>query len=213
MKKTLLSVIAGLAVINAASAVPSPADRKALCEKHPEKYVWVEKTQACVPIDPCNSDNVTIKETYCIETKDIYFPENQLDLVLSRYAEKVLKTTLLGKQILKDGKVAMVTSDGGYAVVDIEDYTDYSDVTRKYRSTLADIVAAWAYGYILDLSVNIDEIEDDVFVHTDRIIGNISKTECDDIRDFASLIGEHYLFDSEYNDGECLIKYTIGVRK
>ena len=45
MKKTLLSVGAALAVIGSACAVPSVSDRKALCEGHPDKYVWVEKSE------------------------------------------------------------------------------------------------------------------------------------------------------------------------
>ena len=40
MKKTLLSVIAGLAVIGSANA-----GIKETCSEHPDKLVWVEKTQ------------------------------------------------------------------------------------------------------------------------------------------------------------------------
>jgi len=65
MKKILLSVIAGLIAIGSASALPSPEDRKALCEKHPDKYVWVAKTQACIPINPCMSDDKKIEKAYC----------------------------------------------------------------------------------------------------------------------------------------------------
>ena len=67
MKKTLLSMLAGLVVIGSASAVPSPEDRKALCEKQSDKFVWVEKTQACIPINPCRSTDDKIKEAYCID--------------------------------------------------------------------------------------------------------------------------------------------------
>lgn len=76
MKKTLLSVLAGIAVIGSASAVPSPADRKTACEQQPDK-VWVEKTQACIDINPCLSDNEDIKKAYCI---DDYFLSNYYSL-------------------------------------------------------------------------------------------------------------------------------------
>jgi len=213
MKKTLLSLIAVSAVVGSAFGVPSPADRKALCEKHPDKYVWVEKTQACVPINPCKSDNAAIKNVYCIGANDnVTLPKDQLDLVLERYAEKVLKTTLLSKQFLEDGEIAIVTSDGGYAVINIEDYTDYSDPNHRYRYGLATAVAAWAYGYELEIADFQKISEDELYLHTDRIVGNLSQTECEDIRDFASLIG-NYIFDSEYSEGNCLIKNTMDFRK
>ena len=56
MKKTLLSVIAGLAVIGSANA-----GIKETCLEHPDKLVWVEKTQRCIPINPCKSDDREIE--------------------------------------------------------------------------------------------------------------------------------------------------------
>ena len=71
MKKTLLSVLAGLTVIGSASAAPTPEDRKALCDLLIQKgtHVWVEKTSACIPVNPCLSDDEQIKEAYCIDTE------------------------------------------------------------------------------------------------------------------------------------------------
>lgn len=63
-----LSIFAGLMVINSVFALPSPEDRKALCDKHPDKYVWVKKTQACIPINPCKSNDTDIKKAYCDDT-------------------------------------------------------------------------------------------------------------------------------------------------
>ena len=66
MKKTFCSILAGMVVVGSAFAdAPTIEDRRALCEKHPDKYVWVEKTEACVPINPCESDNAEIKSAYC----------------------------------------------------------------------------------------------------------------------------------------------------
>ena len=70
MKKTLLSVLAGLAVIKAASAVLSVEQRRAMCEDFGD--VWVESTQACIPQDPCSSDDETIRNVYCNAIDDKY---------------------------------------------------------------------------------------------------------------------------------------------
>ena len=64
MKKTLLSMLAGLIVIGSASAVPSVESRRALCETQPDKFVWVENTEACVPINPCESESYLLR-VYC----------------------------------------------------------------------------------------------------------------------------------------------------
>ena len=59
MKKTLLSVLAGLTVVGSAIAAPTPEDRKALCQLLMEKgtHVWVDKSQACIPRNPCGNDS------------------------------------------------------------------------------------------------------------------------------------------------------------
>ncbi|MBO4583319.1 MAG: hypothetical protein J5714_04675 [Alphaproteobacteria bacterium] len=66
MKKTLLSVVAGLAVIGSSFAVPSLDRQREDCEENPN-FVWVEMTKTCVPVNPCNSDNMEIKRAYCDE--------------------------------------------------------------------------------------------------------------------------------------------------
>ena len=98
MKKTLLSVLVGLVVIGSASAVPSPEDRKALCEKQSDKFVWVEKTQACIPINPCLSSVSAIEEAYCIQLDGAaYLPNDQIkrNLIIERYVEKKLQTSVV----------------------------------------------------------------------------------------------------------------------
>ena len=65
MKKSLLFGLGGFMIVSSVFALPAPEDRKALCEKYPDKYVWVEKTEACVPVNPCLSDNAKIKQSYC----------------------------------------------------------------------------------------------------------------------------------------------------
>ena len=52
-------------VVPSAFAVPSLGDRRVLCEKYSDKYVWVEKAEACVPLNPCLSDAPSIRNAYC----------------------------------------------------------------------------------------------------------------------------------------------------
>ena len=97
MKKTLLSVLAGLAVIGSASAAPTPEDRMALCDLLIQKgtHVWVEKTEACIPADPCgNGVNDTIRSAYCLTDLGERFVFRGVDGLadfVKRYTEKVLK--------------------------------------------------------------------------------------------------------------------------
>ena len=81
MKKTLLSITAALAVIGAANA-----GIKETCLEHPDKLVWVEKTQRCIPINPCESDDAEIKRVYC---DDITFAETSLSYMSACQAIEV----------------------------------------------------------------------------------------------------------------------------
>lgn len=65
MKTTLLTIFVVFAVVGTAFAVPSAGDRKALCKKYSDKYVWVEKSEACIPVNPCLSDAISIRNAYC----------------------------------------------------------------------------------------------------------------------------------------------------
>ncbi len=98
MKKTLLSIIAGFMVMGTAFAVPSVAERKNLCEKYPDKYVWVERTQACVPIHPCASNDWDIRSAYC-DHIFLYVEEAALKDVAIR--DKLLKKALNTRNITK----------------------------------------------------------------------------------------------------------------
>lgn len=95
MKKTLLSVTAALAVIGSAYAVPAGEIRKALCEKHPEKYVWVEKDEFCAPINPCESNNESIKKGYCIDDIVTTGSLDQQLVIQEKYVENILHTSIL----------------------------------------------------------------------------------------------------------------------
>ena len=66
MKKTLLSLVAASAVVGSAFGVPSMDVQKTNCEDG--NHVWVEKTNTCIPKNPCLSDNAEIKNAYCDDT-------------------------------------------------------------------------------------------------------------------------------------------------
>ncbi len=121
MKKILLSVLAGLTVIGSAVAVPTPEDRKALCDLLIEKgtHVWVTKTQACIPINPCKSEDYGMYMAYCGGYANIG-DERQAKLFLERYAQNVLKTQISNVIYNPEDRFAAAnTIDGGYFAVRI----------------------------------------------------------------------------------------------
>ena len=126
MKKTLLAVMAGLTVVGAAFAAPTPEDRKKLCEMLMEKktHVWVEKTQACIPSNPCGNDvDPEIRKAYCLSDLGEYFrfrEEKDLRDFVVRYAVK--SGFGIDYSASDQGKYAetyhdvwyVMTDDGGY---------------------------------------------------------------------------------------------------
>lgn len=181
MKKTLLSILATIAVIGSASAVPSPADRKALCEKHPDEYVWVEKTEACVPVNPCTPGvNEQIRQTYCLTPDALYYLPVDDDLrvrIINRYLANVLDTVIDLDEIKKlpnNGYMdayGFKTIHGGYFAAEILD-------TEKIDATFCVEWAANAYGYnrlAIDGQMRINNIK-------------VGDPVCKDIADFASLL-------------------------
>ncbi len=96
MKKTLLSVLAGLTVMGSAFADgPSVEDRKKLCQLLIDKgtHVWVEKTKACIPVHPCSSEDESIRKAYC----DMAFLETGRSTIESRAGAKLLREHLYTK--------------------------------------------------------------------------------------------------------------------
>lgn len=184
MKKTLLSVLAGLAVIGSANAAPSPADRKALCEKHPEKYVWVEKDQFCVPINPCRDATGEVKGAYCLYAQPT-LPSDQglFNQIMGRYLETQHKTSLKSAEVLDGHYMAVKTTDGGYYVISVTDVNDKDADWCNYAIKYA-AYAYWKYPWE-DIDLNgviiMKNFNDSSYVDGDS-------TECQDIKDFASLL-------------------------
>ena len=179
MKKTLLSVIAGLAVIGSACAAPSLSDRKALCEKHPDKYVWVEKTQACVRIDPCSAGDYT----YCISAWQVNKPENSYArLLIERFVKNVMYTNITELKYLGDSKYAFKTGDLDYRVIEFGNNDDDRGLGA----------ACWAYGKEIEIKYEIENYSESMVQVTgyDKSIRckNVTRSECEDIGDFLRLL-------------------------
>ena len=130
MKKTLLSMTAALAVIGAANA-----GIKETCLEHPDKLVWVEKTQRCIPINPCKSDNTAIREAYC----NTAFQNVQLGnwrqglVVAEKYSKRYLGVDIVNTNDMYGDKdtnlfgqdyIPAKLSDGGYIVFEFDDLSD-----------------------------------------------------------------------------------------
>ena len=194
MKKTLLSVLAGLTVVGSASAAPTPEDRKALCDLLIQKgtHVWVEKTQACVPVDPCNDQNpVDIRTTYCIG--QIFLPNEQraIDLFFERYAENVLKTQIADINKSNEQLITITTKDRGY-------YAAYNFTPDKCLQRTVTVTKAYGQRY-KDMSANSDVWKPGVVLYMPNVK---DKTMCEDIKDFANLLyattDTDMIFDEEY---------------
>ena len=190
MKKTLLSMTAVLAMVGSACAVPTVEDRKALCEKHPEKYVWVEKTQACVPINPCVDAVGSVKNSYCLYAQPTLPARSDLfDQIMNRYLEKNLNTNLQSTSILDSSHIGIRTTDGGYYAIRVSAIDDKDEKWCDYAIEYA-MFAYHKYPWT-DYEKNYDRDPriivakefsyEDVYIQGDSV-------ECEDIKDFASLL-------------------------
>jgi hypothetical protein len=197
MKKTLLSIIAGLAVVSSVGAAPDASRKREICEKHPEKYVWVEKDEFCAPINPCESKDETIRKAYCVSfgSGNTAFysktPEG-LEMLGRKYAETVLRQVVDSIVRIRDhirlnddvAAMGFKTSDGGYfAFMGGPIFDNDADTFCKW--TVVDAVNAHGgNGTYID-----DVIEEDKSsgIHTISITQfyRISSDTCQRIRDFA----------------------------
>ncbi len=174
MKKTLLSVVAGLAVINVANAEPSLEDRIAMCKRHSDTHVWVEKTQFCARIDPCTS--YSYDDVYCIHAYEVSKPEGSYaNLLIGRYVKNVLGTGIQELKYLGDNKIAIKTTDLDYKVI-------------KFGSSQNGAEAVcWAYG---------KEITHDE--NGGVVCKNVTESECADMGDFARLVDAEGMYIKQF---------------
>ena len=187
MKKTLLSVLAGLTVIGSASAAPTPEDRKALCQLLIDKgtHVWVEKTKACIPVNPCLSDDEQIKKAYCFEKTLLGISlddDKKVDLWLNKFAEQCIKSKMVEKICLlgseyewtkmPDNYISIKTADGGYYTLHM---TYFYNENGKQSADSVVTTAAEAYCANPEHSLNMRDI----------LIDKKYEGICKDVMDFA----------------------------
>lgn len=205
MKNFLLLVIAGLVVINAANA-----GIKETCLEHPDKLVWVEKTQRCIPINPCTSDDEDIRKAYCV-SPDFRIPVTSnlpkvsdgafLSLVLKKYFQNVMNTNIDSIRLvspLYEHYVAVTTDDNGYYVMDFDTFEepniwaphDTLYMEQLYKAT------CWSYGKIATNA--------GTYTNFEMKCDDVTETQCENIIDFANVllqsIGGSGRIVSRYND-------------
>ncbi|MCR5193949.1 MAG: hypothetical protein K6B71_00275 [Alphaproteobacteria bacterium] len=219
MKKTLLSVLAGLTVMGSASAAPTPEDRKALCQLLIDKgtHVWVEKTQACILVNPCQTNEGAIKRAYCIKDfEGIQVSTKEQATALSKKYIEVHQKEGAKCQVLKnnsilpgtDDYIKCVTDSGMYFALQFDDFNNSQLVSNRIGDgayNKYDIARAtlMAYGKYNDKSV-----------HTAY---GITETECNEIADFASYItslDSPMVYHATYYDyygghSECRLSYDF----
>ena len=217
MKKTLLSMAAALAVIGSAYAAPSVEDRKAFCDEHPDKYVWVAKDEFCSPINPCESNNETIKKAYC-SSFELYNFGKKRDLVIDRYVEKVLNTKVSDIKEVSDCNFGVKTSDGGYLLIKCR----YNFKNEGYFSSVFDTAIAsevpdeFAVTFSIADAMQIYDFMNgdtgfDVFSRRIReehsYLSWLNPVKCKNIADFASLLSGTLITYSEVDGRQCELKW------
>ena len=204
MKKTFCSILVGMVFVGAVSAAPSPQDRRALCEKHPDKYVWVDKTQACIPVDPCsrlsNAYNSAMG-AYCIEVGvDGSEMDEDLEFICKASLEKRqgAKVTRKG-DFAREGVQTYFMADGMYMACRFVPSSECSeaihsridDAYRKACSEFGGIFKEYSNGKGACVDVS-------------------SRSVCEDIADKISLYSGCYTFldrffmdENEYDVNDC----------
>lgn len=142
MKKTLLSVLAGLAVITSASA-----GIKETCLQNPDKLFWVEDSQACVPLNTCYE---TKYSAYCekmFASEHVNFQMETEDI-----ASKVAKNYI--KQVYGYDDAKPVHQGDSTSAID-QDFLAYSyDGGKKYVQFEFDDITETFSGTSIEGTVN-----------------------------------------------------------
>ena len=200
MRKTLLSVLTGMVVVGAAYAEPTLDNRRAVCEKHPDKFVWVEKNETCVPINPCKSEENGIKESYC-KIVGLYASHLKKDMVPEwdrKYIERVLGAEVYtAKKVIEETGYSYypyVLRDGGYIVMahvnNIFEANDEDEYTENVIES-----ACNAYGYVYRYSDGY-RVSDDgkTKFRCDVDVSKMTELDCVSLASFASrLLGKEVL--------------------
>ena len=197
MKKTLLSIGAALAVIGAANA-----GIKETCLEHPDKLVWVESTQRCLPINTCKSDDQDVVDAYCNRIfKDARFAQDIIgQKLVYKYVENVLGLTIdstnYDTHTFGQDYIHCKLSNGGYMTFEFDNLSETSD-SISMDSMYEFLPLVYNAPKEAMFLVNND------FGGVDFILTPVIATHCDDIAHLLqSLYGVH---ESAYLSGwDCM---------
>jgi hypothetical protein len=192
MKKISVAV---LAVLISGMGVASAASIKDVCLSYPEKLVWVEKNNECIPIHPC-SDNGVYYDLYCnTEFKDIQVASVQDAQLLANLfvARRMGKTCyfVIAPEASTVGQdyVGCKTSDGGFIEFEFDDYSETRTETAKYSYDLGKCIA---YGGTLNME-DVNATQDTIasigvagmvaveMIRKDIECYNVSELQCEDM--------------------------------
>ena len=214
MKKTLLSMLAGIAVVGSAFAVPSPDDRRALCEQHPDKYVWVEKTQACIPVLPCLSDNISIVNAYCANVGS-FVDEGVMRAVHNKYIEQILHTHALSSSYHdnggdRGGYYSYKLADGGYiSIYVLTGDNPFDDENNPDKNLVLAVCGAYNPSEVFDAGSGVllrDSVEVNERYNGFACPGIKSAELCDDMTQFISSLGSGE-FEGKWDSAqECVLQ-------
>lgn len=191
MKKTLLSVLAGLAVISSASA----SSIKDTCLKNPDNFVWVEdkgdpEKGSCVPVFPCKNEKFS---SYCDKSfaggrtnKQVNLSRGSVGALVNKRLEKFYHLTgtehKQGTSLWNAGGqdyYAVKTSDGGYLSFEFDD-TSESITSTALAGTLHSVCSAFG---ARDLADNDNET---------RCKGIQSEQECEEMHELATSLNDQF---------------------
>ncbi len=145
----------------------------------------MEKTKACIPVNPCLSDDEQIKEAYCFEKTLLGISlddDERVDLWLDKFAEQCIKSKMVEKICLwgsehewtkmPDNYISIKTADGGYYTLHM---TYFYNENGKQSADSVVTTAAEAYCASWVGSLNLRDI----------LIEKKYEGICKDVMDFA----------------------------
>ncbi len=213
MKKTLLSMLAGVAIVNTANADISVDRMRERCLKHPDKWVWVEQTHRCVDINPCKSDDPIEVDAYCNKTfADVQVGE---PMVAHKLVYKYLRhvTGIRDYRTVEDvfEKRSWFGQDyygytlpgGGYVVFEFDDTTDITNKDVRDGTMVA--LCSHVYGGTLGKQDTSKSFE------CGGVTENICETIATDLEDwnFDLWGGQYPIVNWQYSeeDGVCSVYF------
>ncbi|MCR4918059.1 MAG: hypothetical protein K5912_03910 [Alphaproteobacteria bacterium] len=229
MKKTLLSAIAGLAVIGSASAMPTPGQAKENCERlvnNGTHVGWCEKYKECVEQQPCNSDDERQRQLFCKSNGnrgDSFVLQSPTNTTVVNEKARIVKAWIRAfmefsyNEQVKDYDFLpafllpslpnMFKTNNCYYQVKVH----VPKIPNNSQSWGEDYIqdALLAYGWTPE-KVNL-EISRKTGTNEMKCVFNVPREDiCNNIRDTANLLSKsgRVFGTPKFNNGECILTFT-----